>query len=237
MRILPVIDLKAGEVVRGVGGRREEYRRVETLLTADVSPAGVARAFADRYGVAEVYVADLDAIAGGEPDWRAYEAIGRSGLRLWIDAGVGDARRANQVATISGAAVGAVIVGLESVASPVRLPEILESIGAARAVFSLDLKEGLPLTPAAAWRDAAPEQIAADVVAVGFARLVVLDLAHVGEGRGVASVALCRRLHERFPSVELIGGGGVRHQEDLRTLADAGCAAALVASALHDGRL
>jgi uncharacterized protein related to proFAR isomerase len=38
-------------------------------------------------------------------------------------------------------------------------------------------------------------------------------------------------------AVDLIAGGGVRGLDDLKALADAGCDAALVASALHDGRL
>ncbi len=236
MRLIPVIDLKAGEVVRGVGGRREEYRRIETVLTSDITPAGVARAFAVNFPVRDVYVADLDAIAGSEPNWSAYQAISQSGLRLWIDAGVGDALRAGDVAAFAGASVEVVIVGLESIGSPTVLPEILERITPARAAFSLDLKEGRPLT-STAWRDATPEDIAAHVASLGFQRLVVLDLAHVGEGRGVAGIDLIRRLRERFPALELIGGGGVRSVADLQTLADAGCNAVLVASALHDGRL
>jgi phosphoribosylformimino-5-aminoimidazole carboxamide ribotide isomerase len=35
----------------------------------------------------------------------------------------------------------------------------------------------------------------------------------------------------------LLAGGGVRGYEDLARLADAGCDGALVATALHDGRL
>jgi phosphoribosylformimino-5-aminoimidazole carboxamide ribotide isomerase len=37
--------------------------------------------------------------------------------------------------------------------------------------------------------------------------------------------------------MELTSGGGVRGRDDLAALADAGCDAALVASALHDGQL
>jgi phosphoribosylformimino-5-aminoimidazole carboxamide ribotide isomerase len=37
--------------------------------------------------------------------------------------------------------------------------------------------------------------------------------------------------------VTLVAGGGVRGADDLARLADAGCDGALVATALHDGRL
>jgi phosphoribosylformimino-5-aminoimidazole carboxamide ribotide isomerase len=65
----------------------------------------------------------------------------------------------------------------------------------------------------------------------------VLDLAGVGMDAGVAALALCRQLRQKHPQLELISGGGVRGREDLHALAEAGCNAALVASALHDGRL
>jgi hypothetical protein len=37
--------------------------------------------------------------------------------------------------------------------------------------------------------------------------------------------------------LQIVAGGGVRSAADLRSLSAAGCDAALVASALHDGRL
>jgi phosphoribosylformimino-5-aminoimidazole carboxamide ribotide isomerase len=80
-------------------------------------------------------------------------------------------------------------------------------------------------------------QIADFAVQVGFRRLLVLDLAAVGVNRGPIGDLLCRELREAHPDIELITGGGVRDVEDLQRLASWGCDAALVASALHDGRL
>src|SRR4051812_49206902 len=93
MLIIPVIDLQHSQVVRGVAGRRSEYRPIESQLTADTSPAGIARAFADL-GFKTVYVADLDAIAGVEPNIAAYQQITSAGLALWIDAGLRSADEA-----------------------------------------------------------------------------------------------------------------------------------------------
>lgn len=237
MKIIPVIDLKDGEVVRGIGGRRAEYRRVQSILTSEATPGGIARAFAERLGAQEVYVADLDAIAGGEPDWRAYEAIGRCGMRLWVDAGIGDERRAAQLAGFRQAELKVIVVGLETITNASELPAMLNTLGKDRAAFSLDLKHGRPLTLIDAWRGLAPEAITQHVLGLGFSRLIVLDLAHVGEQQGVGGVELCQRLHQQFPQVELISGGGVRSLTDLQALASAGCRKALVASALHDGRI
>ena len=88
MKLLPVMDLKADSVVRAVAGRRYEYQPVPSQLADDASPAGIARAFKQSCGFQQVYVADLDAIAGGEPNWDTYESIADSGLRLVLDAGI-----------------------------------------------------------------------------------------------------------------------------------------------------
>jgi phosphoribosylformimino-5-aminoimidazole carboxamide ribotide isomerase len=237
VRIIPVIDLKNGQVVRGVGGRRHEYRPVETVLTGDASPAGIARAFAARFGFEEVYVADLDAIAGADPNWQTYQAIARCGSRLWVDAGAGTLERARQLASFDGASIATIVIGLETLEAPGELAAIVAACGAQRVAFSLDLKDGRPITRIPSWQDVAPEQMAAAAAQAGVRKMIVLDLAHVGEGRGPGAADLCRRLHERLPEVELIGGGGVRGAADCRILAGAGCQGVLVASALHDGRL
>ena len=98
MRVIPVIDLKGGLVVHGVAGDRSRYRPVVSVLAADPRPRSIAMAFANALGADEVYVADLDAIAGQEPDWPSYEQIAAAGLRLWVDAGIGEAGRARQLA-------------------------------------------------------------------------------------------------------------------------------------------
>jgi phosphoribosylformimino-5-aminoimidazole carboxamide ribotide isomerase len=56
-------------------------------------------------------------------------------------------------------------------------------------------------------------------------------------GRGTGTLELVRRLRLSHPRLEITAGGGVRGVDDLRQLAEAGCDAALVASALHDGRI
>lgn len=239
MRVIPVIDLKDAQVVRGVAGRRDQYRPVEGPLAGDAQPATVAAAFAQALAFDEVYVADLDAIAGAEPDWNAYREIAEHLPRLWVDAGIGDATRARQLVDLSPdrPRIESVIVGLESVDGPDALAEIFEVLGPSRAVFSLDLKEGRPLTESPAWREDSAEQIVATAIEIGFRRTIVLDLARVGVDEGLGVTALCRKLHESYPQVELISGGGVRGKDDLAELTAAGCDAALVASALHDGRL
>jgi phosphoribosylformimino-5-aminoimidazole carboxamide ribotide isomerase len=87
------------------------------------------------------------------------------------------------------------------------------------------------------WRGLDAEAIAARALDAGVRRLIVLDLARVGTGMGAGTEALCRRLRQLDGGLEITAGGGVRGPADLATLAASGCDAALVASALHDGRI
>ena len=239
MRIIPVLDLLDGLVVRGVAGRRSEYRPIESRLCDSPSPPAVARALIERFRLPELYIADLDAIAGAEPDWTVYEQLAACGVRLLVDAGVADAQRATNMAQFRAARVplAGVIAGLESIASPERLAEILFVVGPDRLVFSLDLKQGQSLAVGEAWSGMLPAAIVAAAIDFGVRRLIVLDLADVGVGGGVRTLELCRQLRAAHPHCELIAGGGVRGPADLELMRAAGCDAALVASALHDGRL
>src|SRR5262245_28877930 len=119
--ILPVIDLLDGQVVRGVAGCRSEYRPVESLIAESAAPEDVAGAFVERFGFQEVYVADLDAIAGRELNWEAYESITATGLSIWLDAGLKKLPVAGHLFD----GIERVIVGLETLSSPDVLAELV----------------------------------------------------------------------------------------------------------------
>jgi phosphoribosylformimino-5-aminoimidazole carboxamide ribotide isomerase len=243
MQVIPVIDLLGGRVVRGIAGRRDQYRPIVSQLAADARPATVARALVERFGFETVYVADLDAIVHGRPDTGSWEEIAQSGLRLWIDAGVGTTAAAAEFGQhLARLDIDAtLIVGLESLVAPMIVYDLCRMQGCDALVFSLDLKQGQSLTQLG-WhqqpeRAKEPLEIARMTVSMGIRRLIVLDLADVGVGAGTRTLDLCRAIRDEFADLKIITGGGVRGVNDLHALADAGCDAALVASALHDGRL
>ena len=70
--IIPVIDILNGVVVRGVAGKRSEYKPIVSRLTDRTDVLGVAEAFRQHFHVSRLYVADLDAILGGSPNLDAY---------------------------------------------------------------------------------------------------------------------------------------------------------------------
>lgn len=234
MRILPVIDLQNGLVVRGVAGRRQEYRPLVSQLTSSCQALEVARAFRDRLGLNEVYLADLDAIAGGPPSYNAYADIQCLGISLWLDAGI---REASMAAPLARAGIERIVLGLETIAAPTVLEEVGREWGFERIVFSLDLRDGTPIGNAGAWEKWDAWSIAVRAIQAGIKSMILLDLARVGMGSGTGTEELGARLAHAFPEVEGIVGGGIRGLQDLLRLKAIGIRRALVASALHDGRL
>lgn len=240
MRIIPVLDVKGGLAVHAVAGDRADYRPLRSILHDRPDPLALARACRDRLGAAELYLADLDAIAGARPEAELVGAIARLGLTPWVDAGVRVAadladRRPSASAEME---PGVTVLGLETLAGPAALRAITTGTRADRLAFSLDLRDGRPiLAPGADWGTTDPLLLARRAWEAGITRIIVLDLARVGTGRGAGTLELLRALRAGRADLELIAGGGVAGGADLQALEAAGADAALVGSALHDGRL
>jgi phosphoribosylformimino-5-aminoimidazole carboxamide ribotide isomerase len=234
MKIIPVIDIQNGVVVRGVGGRREEYRPIVSRLTTSCQPVDVAKAFRDDLGLTEIYLADLDAIAGSLPSLSIYGDIQALGSRLWVDRGV---RTVTDVSELVQHGIESIVVGLETVTGPDVLRTTCRDLNRKRIIFSLDLKNGRPIGRLTTWNQHDAHAIAAQAIEMGIRRLLVLDLALVGTGKGTGTEDLCHRLVRDNPHTEIIAGGGVRDAGDLRRLRDCGVACVLVASALHERQL
>ena len=243
MQIIPVLDLAGGVAVHARAGDRSRYAPLTSDLVPDRTGDAVAllRAFHAVLGVHECYVADLDAIQGG--------ALQRSLIRqlaefhtgfagaLLVDAGTNLPGGALEVLSCGASQV---VVGLETLQAFSDLAAIVEVVGPSRLVFSLDLRLGNPVLHPA-MQDASgvgPDalSLAGQATAAGVATLLLLDLGRIGTGCGV-DIGLLGTLRRRFPGVRLLAGGGVLTRRDLERMRDAGCDAALVASALHTGRI
>jgi phosphoribosylformimino-5-aminoimidazole carboxamide ribotide isomerase len=211
MRVLPVIDLKDGTAVHAVRGERERYR-----------PIGDALSLARRFGLEELYVADLDAITGTGDNDAVIRALACE-ARVMVDAGVSEPERARELLDLG---VDRVVVGTETLDDAEALAVLPD------AVVSVDLRDGrtLSLDPRLAGLPAL------DTIALlrPPREVIVLDLARVGTSAG-PDVATIAKIHAAFPDLELLAGGGVRDSDDLRALADAGAAGALVGTALLRG--
>jgi phosphoribosylformimino-5-aminoimidazole carboxamide ribotide isomerase len=238
VRIIGVIDVLGGRAVHARAGARDRYAPVQTAAGWPIDPGNaqtLAEVYTDVLGISEIYAADLDAILNQRPQDEVTRGLAASKARLWLDAGVrsvDDARRA------MGLGARRVIVGLETLPSFEVLSDICAAVGNDRVAFSLDLRDNQPIITKGAHIEGArsPEEIANLAVISGAGTLIVIDLARVGTGRGV-DVDLLSRIHSAAPELNLVAGGGVRGWDDLVQVAKAGCSAALVATALHDGRI
>jgi len=236
LRVIPVLDLRAGRAVLARGGQRDTYAPVRSRLVAGGAagagdPLALARAYRDILDCDEWYVADLDALAGGAVQYALLGALAGLPGRLLVDAAVATPERARELA----AGVAArVVVGLETLTSWDALAAVARAIGPERVAFSLDLRDGAPLSEAPLC--AAPLALADAAVGAGAGAIIVLDLARVGSGRGADS-RLVEGLRRAHPHVELLAGGGIATSRELERLAAAGLDGALVATALHDGRI
>jgi phosphoribosylformimino-5-aminoimidazole carboxamide ribotide isomerase len=245
MRVVGVLDLLNGRAVHGRAGRRDEYGPVRSVAGVSIEPGdplALARIYLDRFRLTELYAADLDAIRGTAAQEAVVAQVASLGAALWLDAGITSVARARRAVGLGAAQV---VIGLETLSSYEALADIAAAVGAERVAFSLDLRDGEPLVGAGriggqdrshAIAPGPPEAIAARAVEAGAASVIVIDLARVGTGTGL-DLAMVRRVRAAAPHVTLFAGGGVRGADDLARLADVGCDGALVASALHNGRL
>jgi phosphoribosylformimino-5-aminoimidazole carboxamide ribotide isomerase len=251
VRVVGVLDLLADRAVHARGGQRSLYEPVVMVAGEPIQPGhapDLARAYIDRLGLDEIYVADLTAIAASvdrarhrerarpEPPRHAstLDGITACGAVVWLDAGIAtpdDARHALHLGATR------VVVGLETLPSWRALEEISHLVGAAHVSFSLDLRDGAPVSSLhlVSGRTRA-ETIVELAAGAGVSSVIVLELARVGTSAG-PDVEMIEAVRRAVPTIDLFAGGGVRGPEDLHRLADAGCDGALVATALHDGRL
>ncbi|MFQ5889774.1 MAG: HisA/HisF-related TIM barrel protein [Gemmatimonadota bacterium] len=250
VEVIAVLDVRGGEAVHARRGERQLYRPVSSVLTPGADPVALARAFVDRLGLWGCYLADLGAIGGALPDLGLIRRLAAAlpgtspgtsggavrpscGGGLWVDAGVRDGEGARRLLE---AGATRAVVGLETLPGRDALFSIASAAPPDRLAFSLDLRAGHPVATAPAFQAASPAAVMAAVAEAGYGAVILLDLARVGTATG-PPFALIDELRGGFPDVLLLVGGGVRHADDLRRLADAGCAGALVATALHDGTI
>jgi phosphoribosylformimino-5-aminoimidazole carboxamide ribotide isomerase len=240
VRVIPVIDVMGGVVVRAIGGRREEYRPIWSQLVESVEPLAVARALLNATGSAELYVADLGAIAGHptlDLNVDALRRMTRLAVTVWVDAGL---REDFDETSLLDAGVGHFVIGTETANGPGAVEHLAMLHGPDRVALSVDFRGGELVGNWGAWGASRDEALALMIDFArefGITRLIVLDLSYVGELMGPGTGAVCQTIKLRYPDAEVWTGGGIRDWDDVRRLENAGADAVLVASALHDGTL
>ncbi|WP_244816614.1 HisA/HisF-related TIM barrel protein [Caballeronia sp. Lep1P3] len=232
MQVIPVLDLLDAHAVRAVRGERSRYRPIESSLCATSDPHDVARALVAATGACTLYVADLGAILGRGAHIGMLAMLCDSlgaGVEIWLDAGFTEFSSMHALmqdvlrSTRSGRPATLVpVFGTETLLDP----RALAHAGAAgyEPILSLDYRGGRAL--GASCIDCA----------LWPSRVIVMTLDHVGAAGGPDLVTF-DAVRGLAGGRSVFGAGGVRHDEDLRVVAQRGAQGWLVASALHDRTL
>lgn len=221
MLIIPVIDLMGGKVVHAQGGRRDQYQPLTSQLTSSVYPNAVIKQLLKWYPFTNIYIADLDAIEIGKIDKAFYLQLHQlfPKLTIWLDAGI---------RTLNDWKCWCDIPNIKPVLGSETLQDLqlLNKLQPTEFILSLDFRQGQLLgqydllTQVDLWPDT----------------IIVMSLDTVGMDNG-PDEKLLNTIQKIKPGAQLIAAGGVRGEEDLMHLAKKQIKGALIASALHKGRL
>lgn len=224
LEIIPVIDLRQGQVVHARMGQRANYQPIRSTLCPGSSPIEIGSALLALHPFPILYAADLDAIQGSGNNDAALRQLRQHfpEVMLWVDAGF---RAPHQCLEWLRRGIGDLVLGSESQSDWQGLQSLIRSPEAGRVILSLDYSGD---------RFLGPEEVLD--TALWPARAIVMTLARVGSAAG-PDLRRLQQIRARNPDCKIYAAGGVRDVTDLESLAEAGAAGVLVASALHDGRL
>lgn len=226
MIVYAAIDLRGGRVVQLIGGRPD----AERLSLPD--PVAVAERFvADGFRC--LHVVDLDAAldeGSNRADVRAIiEAVG---VPVQVGGGVRDT---DALGHVLDAGASRVVVGTRAVTDFDWLVEVSSS-HPQKVLLAADARDGVIVTHG--WRRSAGLEITDFLARVGdlpLAGLLVTDVSREGSLRGINADWFA--LLAQSTDLPIIAAGGVGSMQDLRDLADADIAGAIVGTALYTGAI
>ena len=221
MKLIPVLDLMAGQVVHARRGARDQYQPMRSLLCPSAAPEAILQALIENFKCDTIYIADLDAIRFRRPQLALLEKLKSrfAKIQFWLDAGIADQRSFISLERYN---LATLVIGSES------LTEIgwLEPIAKDDWILSLDFKKNNFLGD--------PQLL--ENTSIWPKRLLAMNLTQVGSESG-PDFELLKKLQKLNSSAAIFSAGGVRDCHDLKKLQQYGISGALVATALHNGSI
>lgn len=217
MQIVPVIDLKDGLVVHAVRGNRTDYQPIHTFssLTRYSTIDAVVNSFLSLYAFKQFYLADLNAITGTGHHQPLIETLLKHHpeLDFWIDNG-------SQLSNLTECLPNQTwIIGTESQKTCI-------APNGKNFILSLDYREQQQIGDDGWFNDSQHWPV----------QIIVMTLNRVGSNNGPDFDKL-GHLIQKHPDKQFIAAGGIRNIADLISLKQLGVHAALVSTALHNGRI
>jgi phosphoribosylformimino-5-aminoimidazole carboxamide ribotide isomerase len=223
---IPAIDIRDGRCVRLIKG---DFRK-ETIYGDD--PADMARHW-EAQGAERLHIVDLDGAREGVRS--NAETVQRAIRAVHIPVQVGGGVRSIEVARqLIDEGADRVIVGTAAAEQPDQLAEWLNALGSERVIVGVDALQGWVATRG--WAESTQLQaveFCKVLQVVGVARVLFTDIDRDGT-LGGPNIQCTRQLAS---IIRVIASGGVSSQEHLRQLHETGAEAAVIGTALYDGRL
>lgn len=221
MQIIPVIDIKAGQVVLARFGQRQNYRPLSTPLCQSSHIEDVINAYLSIYTFSHFYIADLDALMNTGSNHQLINSVFKlyPNLIFMIDCG-----SVNPLYMPQKPEQHIPVIGTESTRR-----QSLKSLklNSENFILSLDFS---------AQHDPMGEPSIYKSPDLWPKRIVIMTLGLVGKNCG-PDLQKLTRFHQSYPAHNFIAAGGIRNKQDLKRLKLNGIKTALVASALHNGNL
>ncbi len=226
MKLFPAIDLYQGQAVRLYQG---DYHQM-TVYSTD--PAALAADF-HAAGADYLHVVDLEgAREGGTPNLPVIRDIVQTGhLATEVGGGIRTLAAIDKFLTIG---VKRVILGTAAITKEGFVEEAIRRFGTAAIAVSMDLRDGFLAIKG--WTEVTTisgEEFCRRAEALGVSTIICTDISRDGAMQG-PNTALYERL-SRAVSIDIIASGGISSTADIRALAQAGLAGAILGKALYTG--
>ena len=224
MKIIPVIDILDGEVVHGIAGNRESYQPIESRLADSSLPERIVQGFLHLHPFERIYIADLNSLERNGDSSSIVASLLEQfpNVEFLIDAGFETKVQLDNYAT---GCTFVPILATEAFSSATQYQHLRNELADRAYILSLDHHNGrLGASDIFDKPDLWPEEV------------IVMSLDDVGSNNGPA-LNLIANYQTLQRDRQFIAAGGVRNISDIHVLAAQEVSAALVASALHAGRL
>ncbi len=217
-KIIPVVDLKNGNVVHAVQGKRNLYKPLETLISNSIELNDLCSVFIKDYSFETIYIADLDAITnqGNQHDIIKSLLTTYPDLNVWLDSGLKFLYPININTKCTQ------ILGTEMNFNLIEYQNLKQKF--TNAILSLDYSgsDFLGDSQLLKYPNEWPKNI------------ILMNLDKVGsqQGLNIERIKLIQSLLS--DQQKLYIAGGIRDQSDLDTLDSLGIDGALISTSIHN---
>ncbi len=220
-RIIFVLDILKGNAVHAIRGERAKYQPVQSKVCSSSNPLEIVY----ELKPAEVYIADLDRLQHFGDNFGLIKQISAK-VKTMVDIGaenIDDVRKCAELANT-------VILGTET--APLDLIKTAAEQFPGGINVSIDIKNGKVLTKDTRIE---PYELVKLLNGYNIRDIIILELSKVGTGAGIDTDFLRGVVELSKHSVLL--GGGIKDMADINALKEIGVSGALVATAVHNGKI